>query len=121
MKQNFGVEHFIRGVREILGRATERLAGARGKFFFRGPYLKNFSKNFFGEQPPPHTQKRLAPNKKISGFPTHRGPGKFAPPAPPFGGPDSRTPLPPVNLPMMLLEIIGQVRGCGHYAFSLKG
>jgi hypothetical protein len=45
-------------------RAAERLAGARGKFFFRGPYLKNFlRKNFFRKQPPPPVDNFLG--KKI--------------------------------------------------------
>jgi hypothetical protein len=73
--------------------------GGPGQFFFRGPYLKNFSgKIFFGEQPPApqfrylaqknrylilcaeifNTQRRMGPNKKISGPPSTSG--QFAPP-----------------------------------------
>jgi hypothetical protein len=99
-------------------RAAERLAGARGKFYSRGPYVKkNFPEKIFSDNKPPpprrqlfrskiqglylnfscqisvfspknrylvlcaeifNTQKRLEPNKKISGAPST--PGQFAPP-----------------------------------------
>ena len=50
----------------VLARAAERLAGARGKFFFRGPYLVFFSGKFFflrtsfPHHPPPSTSQLLS-------------------------------------------------------------
>jgi hypothetical protein len=91
VKQNFGVEHFIRGVREILGRATERLAGARGKFFFWGPYLKIFvQKNFFSENNLPPNTKKTGAQQKIFRGPQH------------LGARGNLLPLPPLSAALIL-------------------